>query len=467
MLGDLDDYIAPSQACIKPVTVESVGGKVGTITVEGDGSYIETDEQGVKKQLKKATITLADCLACSGCVTTAETILIQQQSHEEFLNRLQDAGKTKVVSISPQSRTSLATHFRLSSLQVMRKLTTLFHDLGVKYVFDTTYSRDISLLESCEEFVKRYKQLQSAPQEKGLLPMLASACPGWVCYAEKRHSDIALPFISTARSPMAVMGVLVKRHLASRLGLRPSDIYHASIMPCFDKKLEASRNDFYDAQEDSHDVDTVLSTGEIVTLLEEKEIDFMTLRESPLDTLFTSIDESQQILYGHEGGGSGGYLHHVLTHAARELFGMESVEVKYRQLSNVDFQEATVTMGDKVVLRGALAYGFRNIQNIIRKLSQGRQGTRRLYDFVEIMACPSGCLNGGGQLRATQGENGRELLKRMREEYGIAATRDPRESSATKLRAEMLQSTQDPALFHTQYHQVKPMDHLLSSAMKW
>jgi len=116
----------------------------------------------------------------------------------------------------------------------MKKLTTLFHQLGVKFVLDTTYSRDISLLESCEEFVKRYKQLQvlqafsclefsdsqSSPSDSGVLPMLASACPGWVCYAEKRHGDIAIPYISTARSPMAVMGILVKRHLAQRLGLR-------------------------------------------------------------------------------------------------------------------------------------------------------------------------------------------------------------------------------------------------------
>lgn len=256
MIGDLDDYIAPSQTCIKPVVVERKDG-ASKLVLEDDGSYAEVDEYGTKHALKAASITLNDCLACryynfpslivhsfsSGCVTSAETVLIQQQSTDEFLKRLGDASVLlRVVSLSPQSRASLAAHFGISTKEVMERLTTVFHQLGVNYLFDTTFSRDISLLEIADEFVRKYREQQASASKK-TLPLLTSACPGmrsplcavhcdahlslgWVCYAEKKHGSYVLPFVSSSRSPQQVMGVLVKRFLAQKHGypyiLRPS-----------------------------------------------------------------------------------------------------------------------------------------------------------------------------------------------------------------------------------------------------
>ncbi|CDQ84745.1 unnamed protein product [Oncorhynchus mykiss] len=182
-LTDLDDFITPSQECVKPVKVEKKQGRsVAKIQIEDDGSYFQVKQDGGKQKLEKAKITLNDCLACSGCITSAESVLITQQSHEEIYRVLRSnkqAGvaeqKVVVVSVSPQSRASLAARYGLSSSEAGRRLTAFFKGLGVHHVFDTSFSRTFSLLESQREFVERFHRKE---QDKQALPMLASACPG-------------------------------------------------------------------------------------------------------------------------------------------------------------------------------------------------------------------------------------------------------------------------------------------------
>lgn len=148
-----------------------------------------------------------------------------------------------------------------------RKLSGFARDyLGAEFVFDTTFAREFSLIESAREFVARYKQQQQQHQQHGsmshLLPVLASSCPGWICYAEKTHGSFLLPYISAVKSPQQVMGSLVKDYVCKRvLDITPDSIYHVTIMPCFDKKLEAARNDFFNEFHQSKDVDCVLSTS--------------------------------------------------------------------------------------------------------------------------------------------------------------------------------------------------------------
>ncbi|XP_045396990.1 cytosolic iron-sulfur assembly component 3 isoform X4 [Lemur catta] len=220
-LTDLDDFIGPSQDCIKPVKVDKrPGSGVAKIHIEDDGSYFQVTQDGGTRRLEKAKVSLNDCLACSGCVTSAETVLITQQSHEELRKAL-DANKMAaprqqklvVVSVSPQSRASLAARLQLSPTDTARKLTAFFKTLGVHFVFDTAFSRNFSLLESQREFVRRFRGQADSTQA---LPMLASACPGWICYAEKTHGSFIIPHISTARSPQQVMGALVKDFLAQQ-----------------------------------------------------------------------------------------------------------------------------------------------------------------------------------------------------------------------------------------------------------
>ncbi|XP_048870804.1 cytosolic Fe-S cluster assembly factor narfl isoform X1 [Brienomyrus brachyistius] len=466
-LTDLDDYITPSQECVKPVKVQKVQGKsVAKIQIEDDGSYFQVNQEGRLQRLEKAKITLNDCLACSGCITSAESVLITQQSHDELYRVLRQNEQSSsermvvVVSVSPQSRASLAARFGLSSCDTGRRLTAFFKKLGVHHVFDTGFSRAFSLLESQREFVERFHRKEQDPKA---LPMLASACPGWICYAEKTHGDFILPYISTTRSPQQVMGSLVKTFFAEKQGLSPQQIYHVTVMPCYDKKLEASRPDFYITKSEIREVDCVITSGEVLKMLEQEGVSLHDVDPAPLDTLFSNVLGDE--LMSHAGSGSGGYLHHVYTYAARQLFGVDVKEITYKTLKNKDFQEVTLEKDGVVLLRFAATYGFRNIQNLVQKLKRGKSP----YHFVEVMACPSGCLNGGGQIRPQADQSNKELLQQVEELYKAESPMNPEEderiSELYHTWLEGVGEAQARKLLHTQYHAVEKASSGLN--IKW
>ncbi|KAM4820060.1 cytosolic iron-sulfur assembly component 3 [Thomomys bottae] len=457
-LTDLDDFIGPSQDCIKPVKVDKKPGSgVARIHIEDDGSYFQVNPDGGTQKLERAKVSLNDCLACSGCVTSAETVLITQQSHEE-LRRVLRANKTAVpgqqrlvvVSVSPQSTASLAVRLQLNPSDTARKLTAFFKKIGVHYVFDTAFSRNFSLLESQREFVRRFR---GQADSKDALPVLASACPGWICYAEKTHGSFVLPYLSTVRSPQQVMGSLVKDFFAQQQHLTPDKVYHVTVMPCYDKKLEASRLDFLCQEHQAREVDCVLTTGEVFQMLEEEGVSLSELELAPLDSLTSSLCEEPS---SHRGGGSGGYLEHIFRYAARELFGIHVDEITYRPLRNKDFQEAILEREGRVLLHFAMAYGFRNIQNLMQKLKRGRCP----YQYVEVMACPSGCLNGGGQLKAADTPS-KQLLLQVERTYSTVRTQTPEDVPEVQaLYQNWLQgegSELAGRLLHTQYHAVEKL----------
>lgn len=182
--------------------------QVVRIHVDEEGKYSEVRQDGSVRELAPSKITLNDCLACrsfpiapikpsdrifSGCVTTAETVLIEAQGTAEFYRHL-GTHEIVAVTISPPSLASLAAHFQLSLESTFSRLTALFISLGVQFVFDESYARDIALIEAAREFVERKKAADK-------LPLLASACPGFICYAEKTHGDFLLPHIATTKSP--------------------------------------------------------------------------------------------------------------------------------------------------------------------------------------------------------------------------------------------------------------------------
>ncbi|KAM9584064.1 cytosolic iron-sulfur assembly component 3 isoform 3-T3 [Trichechus inunguis] len=456
-LTDLDDFIGPSQDCIKPMKVDKKPGSgVAKIHIEDDGSYFQVSQDGGMRKLEKAKISLNDCLACSGCITSAESVLITQQSHEELRKILNankaaepDHRKLVVASVSPQSVASLAARFQLNPTDTARKLTSFFKKIGVHYVFDTAFSRNFSLIESQREFVQRFR---SQADSRQALPVLASTCPGWICYAEKTHSSLLLPHLSTARSPQQVMGALVKDFFAQQQHLTPDRLYHVTVMPCYDKKLEASRPDFFNQEFQTRDVDCVITTGEVFRLLEEEGVSLPDLEPAPLDALSSYVSAEEPT--SHRGGGSGGYLEHVFRHAARELFGIDMAEVTYKPLRNKDFQEVTLERDGQVLLHFATAYGFRNIQNLVQKLKRGRCP----YHYVEVMACPSGCLNGGGQLGAPDGRS-KELLQQVGQLYREVRTQLPEDAPGVlELYGHWLQgegSDKASRLLHTRYHAVE------------
>ncbi|GAA6063564.1 hypothetical protein JCM10212_004495 [Sporobolomyces blumeae] len=521
-LTDLSDYLAPSQACIKPVTyvpdedatgqpneakTDKPSAAAATEIVLGDDSgFYERDADGERgKKLKKAEITLNDCLACSGCITSAESVLVTMQSHEEVYRVLaEQPDLTPIASISPQSVASLAALYDLPLEAAMRGLRRFFKEhLGFRLVFDTTFPRALSLLESRHELTERRQHAStssptsSAPHTSleaptkltpltsstAPLPILSSACPGWICYAEKTHGDL-LPFVSGVKSPQSIAGTLVKsRVVAGRLGKRPDEVYHVAVMPCYDKKLEASRPDFETEVETDRggggkvkvrDVDLVLTTGEVAKMLSDKSLSLRRLALSSVPPCPASAFSSTQSAAAYDGAeelayfpfshlssppagtSSGSYVHTALALSIasvdRSLWPYLSLKTK--TVRNEDYIEYTLSIDRgrdgqqvEVVTKAAKCYGFRNLQNVVRKIGKdvgisvsrgaagrappssakaktsaavaaanarraaklgangaGREGPtsgkgkEKEIEFIEVMACPSGCVNGGGQV---------------------------------------------------------------------
>lgn len=528
-IGDLNDFIAPSQACvvslsgIKETDQTAPEPEFGAVQIQRRAPA-GFPQAALAAQQGPVTVSLHDCLACSGCVTSAETVLLQHQSASELLAQLRDPEVVVAVSLSPQSVASLAAAVGLPPSEVAGRLATLLRSLGSRAVFDTAWSRDVALTEAAAEFLQRHAQraqqqveaqcsmhsdlggsemdvdaarppaVAGGEPEAGPLPMLASACPGWVCYAEKTHGDHVLPYISTAKSPQAVMGTLVKGWWAQVAGLQPERIYHCAVMPCYDKKLEASRDDFLVQGTRVLETDCVLATTELLDLVhlhraslepppgqpaaaaqpdplrelqppqqqplglggEELAEELARLPASPLDLPFSN--EAPGGARWGVPGGSGGYLEHVFRTAARELYGRELPPGPLPTAvgRNADFRECVLEVDGRAVLRFAAAYGFRNIQGLMRRVKSGKCH----YDFVEVMACPSGCLNGGGQLKPAAGESVHQLIERLENIYhspGTLAVRRPEDSPAVEeLYGAVVHgapgSVAARRLLHTQYH---------------
>lgn len=474
-ITNLDDFITPSQECIKPVEIKTIKSKTGAkIKIEEDGTYYALKENDTPEKLQKVEITLADCLACSGCITSAESVLVSQQCPEDLLRVFQekvrnqdeksDSPKFIVVSLSIQPVLSMAQRYELKPEQALHKLAGYFYKLGADVVLDMTIADDFALLESAKEFVERYKAAKEGKEKQ--LPMLASSCPGWVCYAEKTHGNFILPYISVTKSPQQIMGSLVKYHLAENMGLSPEQVYHVTVMPCYDKKLEASRKDFYNDQKNTRDVDCVITSIELEQMLNES---CLTLNDNddgeikkPFGLYSNTINSD---IWSHKGSGSGGYADFIFHYAAKHLFDENDVTLEFKPLRNPDFQEAVLEKNGEVLLRFAIANGFRNIQNLVQKLKRGKCP----YDYVEVMACPCGCLNGGAQIRPQDNIQPRELSSKLEAMYHDLPTSLAEENLVIhKLYKTWLGGEYtDKALayFHTQYHEIEKMN--IPLAIKW
>ncbi|XP_017128540.1 probable cytosolic Fe-S cluster assembly factor GL21135 [Drosophila elegans] len=467
-LTDIDDFITPSQECIKPVPIDRTKSKTGAqITVEGESCY-EESESG-KQKLQKVEITLQDCLACSGCITSAEGVLITQQSQEELLKVLRENAKKKttgdyenvrtiVFTVAIQPLLSLAHRYQISAEDAARHLAGYFRSLGADYVLCTKVADDLALLECRQEFLERYRNNAN-------LTMLSSSCPGWVCYAEKTHGNFILPYLSTTRSPQQIMGVLVKQFLAKKLNIPGSRIYHVTVMPCYDKKLEASREDFLNEQNKSRDVDCVITSVEVEQMLTEDE---RTLSQHDLDNMDWPWSDVRpdSMVWAHESTLSGGYAEHIFKFVAHQLFNETlSKELEFKQLRNRDFREIILEKDGKVVLKFAIANGFRNIQNLVQKLKRGKGAN---YHFVEVMACPSGCINGGAQVRPITGQHVRELTLQLEELYKKLPRSQPENVVTKHIYRDFLDSFHTEKcyeLLHTSYHAVEKLSTALN--IKW
>ncbi|CAB3371688.1 Hypothetical predicted protein [Cloeon dipterum] len=442
-LADLDDFITPSQECIIPVKVDR------KVKAGADRSKSMEIDEGRSSKLQKVEITLSDCLACSGCVTTAETVLVSQQSGPEVLRVLTEnfelpeiRRKLVLVSISNTAVLSLAAKYSVGALEAAQRISGYFKTLGADLVCDLSVAEDLVLFECQKEFVGK--------KQAGQVPVLVSACPGWVCYAEKTHGSWLLPYLSSVKSPQQLAGSLLKKP--------GKPMYHITLMSCYDRKLEASRPDF--ANDDQKDVDCVLTAVELQQMFENESKTLLDYDPIELDPIpFSNSTGAVEQLSTPRGSGSGGFAESVFVYASQQLFGITPDTLNYIPGRNPDLQELNLEKDGEVVLRFAVANGFRNIQNLVQKMKR----KKCLYDYVEVMACPGGCLNGGAQCRPDQASQSRELLAHLDQRYKTELpTRPNVESNPNVLSLAKGMSKDD---LHMQFHAVEMTPNALN--IKW
>jgi iron only hydrogenase large subunit-like protein len=455
---DLNDFISPGVACIKPVETLPAPAPPTDEPLEHEVILDGHPSAATASTNEPAQISLTDCLACSGCVTSAEAVLVSLQSHSEVLSVLdsapglrlrQDANgswavdglenpeaKLFVASVSPQSRASLAAAVggRLGEQAAGNMIAQLLggsaglrsggkHNNAFTWVVDTNNAREASLVLGAEEVLS-----DVVGDGRASKPIITASCPGWVCYAEKTHPHV-LPHLSRVKSPQALMGTLLKTSLSRLLGISPDRIWHLAVMPCFDKKLEASREELTDSVwagdgkpgRGVRDVDCVITSKEILMLTESRGIDFFHLSQESLSSsnMAPFPDQTLHEFLFREGrkpqkqidpaaGTSGGNLHYTLQYVSAQHPGSRIETIRGRNVDVVEYN--VISANGQSLFKAAKYYGFRNIQNLVRKLKPARPsrvpggrpigGSRKMeYQYVEVMACPGGCTNGGGQIK--------------------------------------------------------------------
>jgi iron only hydrogenase large subunit-like protein len=343
-ITDLNDFLRPSEKC-------SV-----------HNSMIKTSSNNTAK------VSLSDCLACSGCITSAESVLLETHSLATLQEKLLQ-NEIITISISQQSLLSISDNFSMNVDIVFNKLSQILRKKGVNQVVDMCHARDV-VLECCyQEFRMKF--------QSGNIPILSSECPGWLCYALKKGDSKLVNLMSTQKTPM-----LVQKDVRNILGC------HVAVMPCFDKKLESFME---------QGVELVLTTTELLEFCQGFELE--------------ECDEVQNNFYSTTKikSSSMGYAEYIFTRAVKDIYG-EDIEIEPKSTRRRDVYE--IEFRD---LKFCIASGFQNIQNIIRDLKTKKS----TYSYIEIMACPMGCLNGGGQLRTTR-EKTLELESSTRNFYRLS-----------------------------------------------
>lgn len=374
-----------------------------------------------------------------------------------------------VVSLSLQSISSLANKYSLSAQDLAERIASFFLSIGCDKVYDINLARHLALIESYREFKNR-------KESSSKLPIISSVCPGLVCYTEKTNGDLVIPHLSQVRSPQQIMGSILKKYYQSKLGKSRRDIYHVTLMPCFDKKLEASRRDFKDTTDEIQDVDCVITPIELEEILNDEEVTLLDFKPRKLDVLFETIPEFSQPLTSHIGSESGGYAENLLLAELNEksisdIPDGQNRKLEYSTLRNSDFIEINIKRDslDEAVSnetsRYAIVNGFRNIQTIVQRLK--RKALK--YDYIEVMACPSGCINGGAQCKPSYGHDRNSTVKATKEIYhqvpAVPVAMNESEELIKTISSELkLKNEQEfRDLLYTQFHAVPKMQNLTVS----
>jgi formate dehydrogenase major subunit len=338
------------------------------------------------------------CVSCGHCVTVCPTgALTLKPTLPNVYRALNNTSLIVAAQIAPAVRAAFAQYYGLTGEEAMGRLCAGLKQMGFAYVFDTCWAADLTIMEEGTELLSRLAKGENLPQ-------FTSCCPAWINYCEKMAPDL-LPLLSSCKSPQQMFGSVMKQYFAKQLGVKPDRLYFVSIMPCNAKKYESRRPEF--CHDGVPDVDAVLTTNEVIRMFREKGIDPLTLKPQELDLPFGNVSGAGIIF-----GASGGVSEAALRLAAERITGKRLDKVEYTQVRGLKgIKEATIEL-DGITVRLAVVSGLQNAQQLIDRIRAGDAP----YHFIEVMACPGGCINGSGnpapQL-STDREERLEVLYRM------------------------------------------------------
>jgi len=383
------------------------------------------------------------CVSCGQCVAVCPTGALAERNHiQQVVDYLGDPEIATVFQIAPAVRVGFGVEFGLpAGSNLDGQIVAALHRIGARAVLDTSFAADLVIMEEGHEVLERLRAGQG--------PVMTSCCPGWVTFAEKNFPGL-LPHLSSTRSPQQCLGSLAKRYLPQKLGVAPAQVRMVSIMPCTAKKDEAARAEF--GEDGMRDVDVVLTIREFATLLRREGVDLKALEPQPFDSACLTEFTGAGVIFGASGG--------VMEAALRTLY----FAVRGEELGSIEVQavrgdarlrSAAIDVGGDVgTVRVAICHGLA----AARELAQQMQDGIREYDFIEVMACPGGCINGGGHLRSKRRyfkQVGDRRTALFQADRAKSVRQSHRNVQIQKLYAEFLEhplSHRAHDMLHTHYH---------------
>ncbi len=349
-------------------------------------------QRGINTRMAPAgDISLAEspCIKCGQCAAHCPTgAIVENDETAQVWAALQNPELFCTVQIAPSVRVAVGEAFGYPpGTNLTKKLYSVMRRLGFKAVFDTNFSADLTIMEEASEFVERFVR------GKGELPLITSCCPAWTDYMEKMHPDF-IPNFSTAKSPQQMLGVMAKTYYAEKMGIDPAKLFQVSIMPCTAKKYELERTEEMYAS-GHKDVDLALTTRELARLIRQSGIDFASLPDGGADSILGEYSGAGTIF-----GVTGGVMEAALRTAAYFMTGsnLPADRIEIHPVRGLDgVKEAVITVAGHEI-RVAVAHGMANVSKVLERVRAAkRAGVPLPYHFIEVMACPGGCIGGGGQ----------------------------------------------------------------------
>ncbi len=348
-----------------------------------DVGVIGANERGINTHISspfEMSLANTSCISCGQCIAVCPVgALSEKDNTTDVLNAIADTSKYVIVQTAPAVRAALGEEFGYPmGTNVEGKMAAALRRLGFKQVFDTNFAADLTIMEEATELIERV-------QNKGVLPMITSCSPGWIKYCEHYFPDMT-ENLSTCKSPMQMFGATAKTYYAQKMGIDPKDIVVVAVMPCTAKKFEIGRDDENAAG--VPDVDISITTRELARLIKRCGINFNALPDEKFDEPL-GISTGAAVIFG----ATGGVMEAALRTAVKMITGKDAENIEFTAVRGVEgVKEASYNVGG-LDIKVAVASGTANANKLLTKVKNGEAD----YTFIEIMGCPGGCVNGGGQ----------------------------------------------------------------------